>query len=89
MYAGERLRAAAEAAILHKDLAERLNSLEERPNPWPIQHDTFSRNTRNQPRQVFDALRELNILRSVQLSLPSMSAGGVLNSDGSRRRSRV
>lgn len=36
------------------DLAKRLGELEE-----TMQHDTFSRNTRNQIKQVFDALREL------------------------------
>jgi ORF6N domain len=48
-----------EAALLHKDLADRLSSLEERTEKLEMNHDTFSRNTRNQLRQVFDALREL------------------------------
>lgn len=48
-----------EAAVLHKDLADRLTSLEEKTESLAMQHDTFSRNTRNQLRQVFDALREL------------------------------
>ena len=50
-----------EAAVLHKDLAERLSSLEEKTESLAMSHDTFSRNTRNQLRQVFDALRELTI----------------------------
>jgi ORF6N domain len=50
-----------EAAMLHKDLAERLTSLEDRTEALAMSHDTFSRNTRNQLRQVFDALRELTI----------------------------
>lgn len=50
-----------EAAVLHKDLAERLASLEEKTEALAMSHDTFSRNTRNQLRQVFDALRELTI----------------------------
>lgn len=50
-----------EAAVLHKDLAERLSSLEEKTEALAMSHDTFSRNTRNQLRQVFDALRELTI----------------------------
>ena len=50
-----------EAAVLHKDLAERLTSLEEKTEALAMSHDTFSRNTRNQLRQVFDALRELTI----------------------------
>lgn len=48
-----------EAAVLHKDLAERLSSLEEKTEHLATQHEVFSRNTRNQLRQVFDALREL------------------------------
>jgi hypothetical protein len=48
-----------EAAIQHKDLAERLASLEQTTELLAAQHDSFSRNTRNQLRQVFEALREL------------------------------
>lgn len=48
-----------EAAITHRDLATRLTELEEKTDLLATQHDTFSRNTRNQLRQVFDALREL------------------------------
>ena len=48
-----------EAAVLNKDLAERLASLEEKTEALTMSHDTFSRNTRNQLRQVFEALREL------------------------------
>ena len=33
-----------------------------------MQHDTFSRNTRNQLRQVFEALRELKALPEAALS---------------------
>lgn len=51
-----------EAATLHKDLAERLDLLEEKTESLAMQHDTFSRNTRNQLRQVFEALRELTVL---------------------------
>lgn len=50
-----------EAAVLHKDLAERLSSLEEKAEALAMSHDTFSRNARNQLRQVFEALRELTI----------------------------
>lgn len=50
-----------EAAALHKDLADRLTSLEEKTEALAMSHDTFSRNTRNQLRQVFDALRELTM----------------------------
>lgn len=48
-----------EAAVQHKDLADRLASLEEKTEHLATQHEVFSRNTRNQLRQVFDALREL------------------------------
>jgi hypothetical protein len=46
-----------EAALQHKDLAKRLDSLEEKTESLAMQHDTFSRNTRAQLRQVFEALR--------------------------------
>jgi hypothetical protein len=48
-----------DAAVQHKDLAERLSSLEEKTEALAMQHDTFSRNARVQLRQVFDTLREL------------------------------
>ena len=48
-----------EAAVLHKDLAERLSSLEAKTEALTMSHDTFNRNTRIQLKQVFDALREL------------------------------
>ncbi|MDP3617150.1 MAG: ORF6N domain-containing protein [Rhodoferax sp.] len=46
-------------AITHQDLAQRLYSLEEKTEALAMQHDTVSRNTRNQLRQLFEALREL------------------------------
>lgn len=48
-----------ELAATHQDLAKRLGELEEKTEALATQHDTFSRDTRNQLRQVFDALREL------------------------------
>lgn len=48
-----------ELAVTHHDLAKRLGELEERTEMLSTQHDSFSRNTRNQLKQVFDALREL------------------------------
>jgi hypothetical protein len=48
-----------ELAVTHADLAKRLGELEEKTDGLSMQHDTFSRNTRNQLKQVFDALREL------------------------------
>ena len=48
-----------ELATTHHDLATRLDELEQKTEVLAMQHDTFSRNTRNQLKQVFDALREL------------------------------
>jgi len=46
-------------AATHSDLAKRLAELEDKTDALTLDHDTFSRNTRNQLKQVFDALREL------------------------------
>jgi hypothetical protein len=56
--------AAAQAAVralaaTHVDLAKRLSELEEKTEALALNHDTFSRNTRSQFKQVFEALREL------------------------------
>lgn len=48
-----------ELAVTHGDLAKRLAELEDKTEALAMNHDTFSRNTRNQLKQVFDALREL------------------------------
>lgn len=48
-----------QAASLHEDLAKRLAEIEEKTERLELSHDTFSRNTRNQLRQLFEALREL------------------------------
>ena len=48
-----------ELANTHQGLAKRLDALEEKTEALAMSHDTFSRNTRNQIRQIFDALREL------------------------------
>ncbi|NUP86677.1 MAG: ORF6N domain-containing protein, partial [Burkholderiaceae bacterium] len=40
-------------------MAKRLDELEQKTEALAMNHDTFSRNTRNQLKQVFDALREL------------------------------
>jgi hypothetical protein len=48
-----------EAAIGHLELSKRLDALEEKTGALAMDHDTFSRNTRLQLRQVLDALREL------------------------------
>jgi len=46
-------------AATHGELAKRLSQLEVKTEALAMNHDTFSRNTRNQLKQVFDALREL------------------------------
>ena len=48
-----------ELAASHQDLAKRLGELEDKTEALAMSHDTFSRNTRNQLKQVLDALREL------------------------------
>lgn len=48
-----------ELAATHHDLAKRLDELEEKTDALSMQHDSFSRNTRIQLKQVFDALQEL------------------------------
>lgn len=48
-----------ELAATHGNLAQRLDQLEQKTEGLAMSHDTFSRNTRNQLQQVFDALREL------------------------------
>lgn len=48
-----------ELAASHSELAKRLSELEEKTERLSMQHDNFSSNTRNQLKQVFDALREL------------------------------
>jgi hypothetical protein len=48
-----------ELATSHQDLAKRLDELEHKTEALAMNHETFSRNTRNQLKQVFDALREL------------------------------
>ncbi len=46
-------------AATHQGLARQLSELQDKTEALAMQHDTFSRNTRAQPKQVFDALREL------------------------------
>ena len=48
-----------QVATTHADLAKRLAELEMKTESIELSHDTFSRNTRVQLKQVFDALREL------------------------------
>ena len=49
------------AAASHANLARRLGELEEKTEAVALSHDTFSRNTYAQLKQVFDALRELTM----------------------------
>jgi ORF6N domain len=46
-------------ATTHQDLARQLSELQHKTESLAMSHDTFSRNTRAQLKQVFDALREL------------------------------
>ena len=46
-------------AATHQDLAKQLMELQDKTESLAMSHDTFSRNTRAQLKQVFDALREL------------------------------
>lgn len=48
-----------ELAATHQDLAKRLAELEMKTEGLELTHDAFSRNTRNQLKQVFEAMREL------------------------------
>ncbi len=48
-----------ELAATHHDLAKRLTELELKTEGLELSHDAFSRNTRNQLKQVFEAMREL------------------------------
>lgn len=50
-----------EALATNADVAKRLAELEMRTESLELSHDTFSRNTRLQLRQLLDAVRELTI----------------------------
>jgi hypothetical protein len=43
----------------HQDLAQQLSELQDKTESLAMSHETFSRNTRIQLRQVFETLREL------------------------------
>jgi ORF6N domain len=70
-----------QASSLHTDLAQRLAELEEKAEGLALSHDTFSRNTRNQLKQVFDALREL----MVPPDPPKRPIGFVMPDDRSKK----
>jgi hypothetical protein len=50
-----------QAAGIHADLAKRLAELEQKTERAEMQHDSFSRATRTQLKEVFDALRQLMV----------------------------
>jgi DNA topoisomerase VI subunit B len=49
-----------QATAANAELTKRLDELEQSTERLAISHDTFSRNTRIQLKQLFDALRELS-----------------------------
>jgi hypothetical protein len=67
-------------AATHADLAKRLAEPEEKTDALAMSHDTFSRNTRVQLKQVFDALREL----MTPPELPKRPIGFVTHEDKSK-----
>jgi hypothetical protein len=48
-----------ELAAVHADLAKRLDELEQKTEGLALSHDTFSRNTRAQLRQLIEAVNQL------------------------------
>ena len=48
-----------EMIVSNKDLAQRLDELENKADLMELKHDTFEHNTRVQLKQVFEAIREL------------------------------
>ena len=74
-----------ELALVHADLAVRLAELEQKAELTAMQHDTFSRNTRNQLKQVFDALRDL---MAKNTSAHSRSIGFTADFDKSNKNRR-
>ena len=48
-----------EVLASHRDLAQKLEELENKTELMSVQHDTFAHNTRVQLKQVFEAIREL------------------------------
>jgi hypothetical protein len=50
-----------ELASVHADLAKRLDELEQKTEGLALTHDTFSRNTRNQLKQLIEAVNQLMV----------------------------
>jgi hypothetical protein len=71
-------------AIVHGDLASRLNELEQKTQALAFKHDAFSRNTRVQLKQLFDALRDL----MTPPDPPRRPIGFVLQEDKKNKSSR-
>ena len=69
-----------EAASVHADVAERLAELEMKTESLELAHDTFSRNTRIQLRQLLDAVRDL----TMPLHPPSRPIGFLTPEDKSQ-----
>jgi len=55
-------------AATHAEMAERLDDLEQKTEGLALSHETFSRNTRLQLKQLFDAIRALITPRPRDLS---------------------
>ena len=72
-----------ELTVGHHELSKRLDSLEHKTEALALAHDTFSRNTRAQLKQVFDAVREL----MSPPDPPKRPIGFVIDSNQTRRSS--
>ena len=73
-----------QASSVHADLAKRPTELELSTERLELSHDTFSRNTRNQLRQVFEALRELADKTAPPVSLSPKRSIGFLPLDNDK-----
>ena len=69
-----------ELTTLHAKLVKRLSQLEDKTQSLTLNHDTLSRNIRNQLNQLFDALREL-MTPPTQRSAPKRPIGSNLHMD--------
>jgi ORF6N domain len=69
-------------AATHRDLAKRLDEIDEQMQKLAVNHDSFSRNTRAQFKQVFDALREL--ATSPEAPAPPKRPIGFIQHDGKK-----
>lgn len=74
-------------ATTHGELAKRLDDLEQQTQALALKHDAFSRNTRVQLKQVFDALRELMTPPAPELP-PKRPIGFVVHEDKKTKAKR-